>query len=138
MLVARGRAVSLVMQSGRIVTAPARAEILHDPDGRDWPEDAVLIAPFKHTGAPETRPSSAAKDHFKDQTILRGRIALPGRNMRLWREVGQVASIRYDFRGPHYAPEGHEHEFKRMPTLYRFGAFLRLEPIVTGPNGFRS
>ena len=137
MLVARGKEVAFILEDGRKVSAPHGSYILHDPSGNDWPSDSVLIARFKHTGELESRASSAAKDHFGGEEILRGRIVMPQRRMG-WREIGEVRSILYTFTGPHYAPEGHEHEFKRMPLLSRKGHYMRLDGLTTGPNGFRS
>lgn len=142
MLIAKGYNVSFKMGSGR-VSAPKRYAMLHDPEGRTWPANSVLVAPFSKDGL--EIDDDFAESYFGDPP-MGGSIVLPPRVMREWSEVGAVEKIEYSRVRPYNMPTKYEGDYYHFfdgsegalsvlslffkaptPTLYRRRRALRLE-----------
>jgi len=129
MLIAKGYKVTLVLEAGRRVAAPASYALLHDPAGRDWPRCSALVAPFRKGGG--QIENSEAKSYFGSDPRA-GSVTMPARSLSGWRRVGAVEQILYSRRRPGNLPASHkadyEHPFKEgKATLYRRGRLLRVE-----------
>jgi hypothetical protein len=129
MLIAKGYKVTVVLESGRHVTAPAAYALLHDPAGRDWPRCSALVAPFRKGGG-EIR-NREAESYFGSRP-REGSVSVPPRALSVWRRVGAAVQILYSRRRPGNLPAAHkadyEHPFKEgKATLYRRGRELRIE-----------
>jgi hypothetical protein len=145
MLISRGYRVAFELESGRMVRAGKGAEILHDPDGREWPDMSVLVSDFNRTGRPlKNVPDEARRQLGDGFDPKRGRVHVPPKRLSSWREVGPVVRVEYHRRGEHHAVEGHEHEFgggrlfsSPLPVLYRRVDVLRLDGVSWRWDGVR-
>lgn len=129
MLTAKGYEVSFRLESKREIHAPKRYGMLHDPSGRDWNKNSILVAPFRRMG--EEIQSDPAEEYF-GYVPKAGRIHLPPRTLGAWNYAGEVAEIDYWRPGEHEAEYFHPFEnggwrFESKPRLYRRSRIFRLE-----------
>jgi hypothetical protein len=136
MLVAKGFAVTIFLESGRKVRAASGAELLHDESGADWPACSGLVASFTKTGKTLPEKDTKADKHFglSGYVIRRGKVRLPPSDLSEWHLVGRAKSIDYSRRGEH--ADRYTHTFQDsgfwlwkhdLPSVYRRGKSLRIE-----------
>lgn len=143
MLIVKGSRVRLHMKEGGPLVRPAGA-MMHDPTGRHWPKNSLLIGPFtrgsekpteaQYEGAPKEYLGRKYNPHV-------GSVDLPPKALAEWEDVGEVTRIDY-IRPGTKAPGGFRHEFgkprgfmhavhlvkgKRRPRLRKCGRFYRLD-----------
>lgn len=139
MLIAKGYDVSFQVD-GAGISAPKRYAMLHDPEGKAWPANSVLVAPFSKDG--RAIDDGFAEDYFGDPP-MGGSIALPPRGMREWSEIGPAHKIEYSRTRPYNMPTKYEGDYYHFfdgsegilslffkapaPVLYRRRRMLRLE-----------
>lgn len=125
-LIAKGDNVLFEMHDGRDVEPPARAAILHDPEGVVWPKCSLLIADFDETrggGSYDASDDSDAKDYFGKRFKLRvGTVETPPQDICQWHRVGAVRRIFYERWGDKY-PGDYKHIFgkRSLASLFRSG-----------------
>jgi hypothetical protein len=119
-MICMGRQVVIVLEGKREITAPARAGMLHDGSGDDWPECSLLIAPFKGwVREPSRSELSAGRDYFgRGSEIGAGVIDLPPCDLKSWTEVGDAKEIFYD-RAGEKAPGYFRHRFHKPRGLWK-------------------
>jgi hypothetical protein len=125
----------------RHVIAPGSYGMLHDPEGKDWPRNSVLVMPFKRGGQAEKPTDNARAYMGRGYTVKQGTVNTPPKALTEWKRVGKVQTIYYSRPGTK-APGGYYHHFVKgaaiehklfrggggkHPTLYRRGKMLRLE-----------
>lgn len=135
MLIAKGFAVTFIMDDGRRIKAPAGYALLHDQDGTDFPRCSGFVMPFQHSARDPEVDNATARTYFGHQPF-RGSAAAPPRALSAWRRVGdlddmEVDEILYTRRRPRSLPVTHGaryfHPFKGRATLYRHGRLFRIE-----------
>jgi hypothetical protein len=136
-LICKGTQARFKLASGKWV-AP-RGALLHDPDGRSWPECSGLVMPFKRTGEAPSREYDQARHYLgRSYEIKQGRIdKLPPRALSEWEEIGEVTRAEYHrggtkAPGDYFHPMGARQWFRLfikpdLPVLYRYGNIYRLE-----------
>ena len=100
MIAAKGYAVVLYLEGGRVITPDPKSALLHDEEGAAWPKCSGLILPMKKTGQPlEEIPSSVRKYLGKDYVVRRGEVVLPPVELATWKALGPCERIDYTRRG---------------------------------------
>ena len=125
MLIAKGFNVKLSLVDGKVVSLPARAAILNDPNGKAWPANSCLIIPFRRTGEVVDDASDEARAFAKNSnTVRRGVASFPAPSDG-WKKVGEVSRITYKRLGEH--ADWYDHEFDRPVLLRQCGHAYRLD-----------
>ena len=119
------------MVRGRPVKLPARAALLHDESGRDWPSCSALVMPIHPSRGDEPVRDRAAQSYFNDQPMGCS-VELPPRSLSSWRALGEISEILYTRRRPHGLPGQLQDDFyhpieKGKARLYRLGHVYRIE-----------
>jgi hypothetical protein len=96
-LICMGRDVAFVLKSGHEFSASRKRDgMLYDGSGHYWPRCSLLIAPFEN-GTSET---DDGRDYFgRDSAVYEGRINLPPRSLKSWRNLGEIKDVYYDRAG---------------------------------------
>lgn len=129
MLTAKGYRVAFEV-AGRIVKAPARYAILHDPEGKAWPRCSVLVALFQRGGG---HVEDADAERYFGYPPREGSYFTPPHALSEWKRVGEVSRIDYwrpgEYEGKWFHPfkDGGWVFKAKLPVLYRRGRLLRLE-----------
>ena len=132
MLLAKGWAVALTLESGRKVRGAHGAALLHDESGRDWPKCSGLVMPVRKTKRPLS--DSNAKRYFGNEYNVREAVVtLPTQQLSAWDLIGHVTQIDYSRLGQY--EDDFYHPFSRTgwiwkspyPRLYRLDRKLRLD-----------
>lgn len=142
MLICKGTRVRLHLADGRILSP--RGSMLHDPKGRYWPKNSLLIGGFTRSGGDlsDEQYRGAPKDYLgRNHTPHVGYVDLPPKRIGEWVDVEEVVRIDY-VRGGTRAPGGFRHHFgkprglmrlvhlvkgKRRVILRRWGRFYRVD-----------
>lgn len=136
MIIVKGtRVIFDLLGEDRSLHAPARAGLLHDPSGRDWPRCSALVGPYARTAEP--LEDAKAQQYFgRSYQVRAARVTLPPRPIASWRSVGPVERIWYTRGGTKY-PGPFQHKFnkgwiplvfgKKRVILYKLGSWCRLE-----------
>ncbi len=132
MLIAKGYDVGFRLADKGEVFAPKNYAALHDPAGQSWPKCSVLIAPFRRGS---TKVNNEEAEKYFGYAPRGGPIHLPARDLRTWREIGDVQEIDYWRPGEHKGDWWHP--FREggwlfgnggpLPVLHRLGRVMRLE-----------
>jgi len=139
--------VDLDKSGKRAVFWPKSWGKMHDPDGKDWPKDSMLVIPYKVTGEPIDY--GPARHYFGDSYDTQsGEVTLPPREMKQWTRIGEVRRIWYTRPGTSH-PGPFRHEVgggwlemilgKRRAILYRRPRAYRLEfpdGLIADARGF--
>jgi hypothetical protein len=155
MLICKGTRVVLDLRSGKTVRCPPSWGMCHDPDGKDWPKDSVLILPYRRTG--QSVDYGPARTYFGpgyDVESGEPSGSLPPKDLRAWKRVGHVGrkdgepSLWYTRPGTSH-PGPFKHKLndgwftwilgKRRAILYRRrGAYLLDFPdgVIADARGF--
>lgn len=135
-LIKKGSAVTFGMKSGRDIRA--RGQMMHDPSGKVWPANSVLVGPLRHNvrAARSDEVTNDAWNYHGSTTMKIGVVNTPPRDMARWTYVGDVDDILYTRPGRRL-PGKYQHEFNRglgvmmrgtgRVRLYRCGRFYRLQ-----------
>jgi len=141
MLIEKGKKVVFVMKDGPQVRPPAKAAMLHDPTGRLWKKNSILVCDYERAirDATDDERKGWPKDYLGYSYDARvGRVRLPPKALGPWTKVGEVEEIKY-VRGGTKRPGGYHHPFnkgssfavfvkgKKAVTLYKYGSCYRLE-----------
>ena len=128
MLIAKGYAVSFILDSGHKFAAPRGAALLHDPSGKDWPACSGLVLPISRTS--QEIDNRQADNYFGSQP-MKGSVSLPPRSLSEWKRLGMIDEILYSRRRPRGLPADNKgdyfHPFKGEAVLYRRGRAYRME-----------
>jgi hypothetical protein len=139
MIIVKGRAVSFDMVDGSEIDAPARNAMLHDPRGRYWKRNSILVAPFKRGGGGEVDGDADSKDYLGRTHLTRvGDVPLPPKELSTWTYEGEVSEIWYTRHGAKYGGKRFRHAFNKSvlgrlvkgtgkARLYSRGSLYRLE-----------
>jgi hypothetical protein len=132
----KGQKVTFQMADGRNIVAPARAGMMHDPEGQAIPYCQILVGPYQKTNKPVELTSEARNYFGSDYPGRAGSVDFPAGP---WKPLGEVRQILYQ-RTPGSRHEGNYfHPFKKKsswgmsfkqaeyPTLSKCGSFYRLE-----------
>jgi hypothetical protein len=143
MLIVKGTRVRLHMAEGGPLVRP-RGGMMHDPTGKAWPRNSILLGPFKKEGLPvdASKYQGAPKEYLgRNYNPKEGSVNLPPKALSHWEDVGLVERIDY-YRHGTKAPGGYTHKFhaprgvyhvlhavkgKRRVMLRRCGKFYRLD-----------
>lgn len=133
MILVKGTRVVFDLKDGRSIHAPARAGMLHDPDGSDWKRCSVLVGPFARTR--EAIEDKKATHYFGRNYQARAcRISLPPKPLSDgWKPIGPLERIWYTRPGTKY-PGPFQHKFKRGWLRAIFG--LKKRAIVYRRSGW--
>lgn len=135
MIIRKGTRVLFDLESGRTVKCVPGYGMMHDPDGADWPQNSVLVMPFRRTGDPIDY--APARHYFgAGHGVESGEVTLPPRALTAYTKVGHVKRIWYTRPGTsHPGPFKHKVNGgwldavlgKKRAILYRRGRIYRLE-----------
>jgi hypothetical protein len=141
MLCLGDRVVFILKKDDEEIERPKKHALLHDPWGKAWPKNVLLIGPF----APGPRvperdvPDEVRRFLGRGAVIHRGSTAtetLP-KHLGAWEKVGVLADVCYMRYGTR-EPGPHDHKFERMglmrlfygrrsAVLYELGAWRRIQ-----------
>lgn len=143
MLTVKGTRIRLHMAEGGPLIRP-RGAMMHDPTGKAWPKNSLLLGPFKKEGKPVNPRNyeGAPKEYLgRNYNPKEGSVNLPPKGLAAWEDVGVVERIDY-VRPGSKAPGRYTHKFntprgvyhilhavkgKRRVMLRRCGQFYRLD-----------
>lgn len=127
MLICKGSRVHFVMKDGRKISA--KGSMLHDPKGRYWPKNSMLVVVFQRgtrlatdderAGAPKEYLGRTHKAHV-------GSVELPPKPLSEWDPLGEIKTLLY-VRPGRKAPGAFYHHFgqRRIEAFWKKGkAFL--------------
>jgi hypothetical protein len=138
LLIVKGKAVSFDMTDGSGIDAPARSAMLHDPRGKFWKKNSILVAPFKKLGQTSDGDSDS-KDYLGRTHLTRvGDVPLPPKELSAWTYEGEVSEVWYTRHGAKYGGKRFRHAFNKSllgrlvkgrgkARLYSRGSLYRLE-----------
>jgi len=127
MLICKGTNVRFVMEDGRKIAT--RGAMLHDPSGRYWSKNSLLIASFPRGGrlATDAEKQGTPREYLGRLHPARvSRVTLPPKPMSEWKPLGQIRTILYARPGTK-APGKYFHHFggRRIQAFFKSGkAFL--------------
>lgn len=120
MLICKGTRVRLHLLEPKRLVCP-RGSMLHDPSGRWWSRNSLLIGGFDRAGDDITpdQYSGAPKDYLgREYEPRKGYVQLPPKRLVGWDDVGVVSRIDYVRPGTR-APGGYQHHFGKPRGLFR-------------------
>jgi hypothetical protein len=123
MLICKGSRVRFILKDDREISP--RGALLHDPTGRYWPKDSMLVVSFKRGGrrATDAERKGAPKDYLgRNHEARVGSVELPPRSLSEWQYVGDIKTILYVRPGTK-APGSYYHHFggRRLAALFKSG-----------------
>lgn len=119
MIIVKGTRTRFHMADGGPMVRPKGA-MMHDPSGRHWPKNSLLIGPFERgTKLPTIdRYKGAPKEYLGRQYNPHvGSVDLPPKALSQWETVGEVDRIDY-YRPGTKAPGGYRHTFNAPRGVY--------------------
>lgn len=136
-LIVKGHAVSFDLVNDKKIDAPARNGMIHDPIGRSWNKNSVLVGPYEKLGD-EVDADKYERDYLGRSYVRAGDVRLPPKSLGEWESVGDVEKIYYTRHGERAGGKRFKHKMNEMSlarlfkgkgraVLYRHGAWYRLE-----------
>jgi hypothetical protein len=121
-VICKGDYVIFEMVEGRDIQPAARAALLHDPDGREWPDNVFLIGSFRKGPRCDNDevPSDARRYLGRRYEIHCGSVTFPPR-AGPWKSLGEVKELYYVRSGTIH--KGMRHRFNKWDWR-SFGARL--------------
>lgn len=123
MLICKGLRVRFIMKDGGEVSP--RGALLHDPSGKYWPKNSMLVVGFKRgrRRATDDERRGAPKEYLGRTHDARvGSVELPPKQLSEWQARGEVATILYVRPGTK-APGRYYHHFgkRRIEAFFKSG-----------------
>lgn len=118
-LICKGTAVKFKMIDGG-ARISARGAMLHDPTGKYWGKNSLLIGPFSRDGEPlGDKYKGPARDYLgRNHNAHVGSVELPPRGLDSWVTLGEVDVLYYRRPGTK-APGGFWHKFNAPRGAYK-------------------
>lgn len=114
MIIVKGRSVSFDLVDGGKVDAPAAYGMMHDPTGRAWKKNSVLVAPFEKLGD-EVDGDKYSRDYLGHTHLTHaGDVKLPPKALSSWTYEGEVERIWYTRTGRKNGGKRFQHAFNKM------------------------
>ena len=123
MLIVKGNRVKFVLKDGTKISASGL--MMHDPSGRYWPKNSMLVASFSRGGrlATDKEKSGAPREYLGRTHPARiGSVNLPPKPLGDWDYVGELKTILY-VRPGRKAPGAFYHHFgqRRIEAFWKSG-----------------
>jgi hypothetical protein len=140
-LIAKGNRVKFILKddTGVPERGTVRGSMLHDPTGKSWPKNSLLVTSFNRSGrlATDAEKRGAPKEYLGRTHAARvGSVNLPPKALSEWTYVGELKTILY-VRPGRKAPGAFYHHFgqrrieafwkKGRAHLYRLGSAYRVQ-----------
>lgn len=146
MLIVKAHAVSFDLVDGKKVDAPARNGMMHDPTGRAWKKNSVIVGPYERLRE-ESDGDKYTDDYLGRDYAVRvgdtylnraGDSKLPPKALSAWMYEGEVEKVWYTRHGLKQGGRRFQHGIngfwiarlfkgKGSARLYKYGAWLRLD-----------
>lgn len=138
MLIVKAHSVSFDLTDGTKMDAPARHGMMHDPTGRAWKKNSVLVGPYERLRE-ESDGDKYTRDYLgRTHQVHVGDAKLPPKALGEWTTEGDVERIWYTRTGKKNGGKRFQHGIngfwlarlfkgKGRAVLYKHGAWLRLE-----------
>jgi len=123
MIICKGSHVHFIMMDGNKISA--RGSMLHDPSGRYWPKNSMLVTTFQRGSrkATDKEREGAPKEYLgRTHEAHVGSVELPPKALSEWDYVGEIKTILY-VRPGRKAPGRYYHHFgqRRIEAFWRKG-----------------
>jgi hypothetical protein len=138
LLIVKGHSVSFDLVDGDKIDAPAKNGMMHDPTGRAWRRNSVLVGPYEKLGD-EVEGDKYTDDYLgRNWNVRAGDVRLPPKSLGAWTLEGPIERVWYTRHGAKRGGKRFQHgvngfwiarlfKGKGGARLYRHGAWYRLE-----------
>jgi hypothetical protein len=120
MLIAKGYAVRFkLLERVKLVLPSPNSAMLHDPTGRYWSKNSLLVVPFRKLGGELSRYEGQVRDYLgRSYHAKLGSVEIPPRALSRWETLGPLERLDYR-RGGTKAPGGYQHHFNKPRGLWK-------------------